>query len=56
MKNEVKDFKNKDLKIKVKEMIKKSKELKIIKSHTEAFEENPTSLEQHKGNLLTYRK
>ena len=56
MKNENKDFKNQSLKLKVKEMIKKSKEMNLIKNHTEAFDTIPTELEQHKGKLLAYRK
>lgn len=56
MKRENKDFKDTSLKNKVKNIIKKSKELNIIKSHVTAFDENPTNLEQHKGNLLSYNR
>ena len=56
MGSELKQFKNNNLKERVKKLIKKSQEMKIIKPHIKAFEENPTNLEQHKGNLNAYRK
>ncbi len=56
MANVKKDFRNTKLKLKVKELIKKSKKLNLIKPHTAAFEDTPTKYEQHKGKLVEYRK
>lgn len=48
------DFSDEKLKNKVKNIIKKSKDLNIIKSHIVAFDENPVDLEQYKGSILSY--
>ena len=48
MANVKKDFRNTKLKLKVKELIKKSKKLNLIKP--------PAKYEQHKGKLVEYIK
>lgn len=47
----IKDFRYKNLKLKVKNLIEKSKSMHIIKPYTIAFEDFPTKLEQPKGKL-----
>ncbi len=56
MKNVKNDIRDNKLKLKVKDLIKKSKKLNLIKPHTAAFEDTPTKYEQHKGKLVEYRK
>ena len=45
MANVKKDFRNNKLKSKVKDLIKKSQKLNLIKPHTAAFEDTPTKHE-----------
>lgn len=47
-------LKNQTLQMKVKELIKKSKEKKLIKPHTEAFKEFPVESEEHRGNKTSF--
>ena len=46
---------NKNLKLKVKNLIKKSKKMNLIKPHTLAFEDTKVKYEEHKGKLSAYR-
>ena len=52
---ENKNFRSNDLKNKVNILIEKSKKMKLIRSHTSAFKENSTEVEEHKGKLIAYR-
>ncbi len=56
MKNDKKDFRDNNLKLKIKNLIERSKSMKLIKPHTAAFEDTPTKYEEHKGKLIAYRK
>lgn len=48
---EKKSFKQTVEKLKVKDMIKNAQAKGIVNLHTEAFKENPTQTEKHKGNI-----
>ena len=52
--NKKKSFVTKELKLKVKELIKLAKKNNRIKPHTEAFKEFPVEEEVHKGNRNYY--
>ncbi len=54
MKREINDFRSEGLKEKVSLLLAKSKKMKIIKSHVQAFEDVPIEKEQHKGNVKGY--
>lgn len=54
MKEQKKDFKDEALNKKVKELLKKSKELNLIKPLTTAFEKNNCKEEQHKGKKESF--
>ena len=56
MRKETKDFRNTELKTKVKDLIKKSKDNNLIKSHVFAYKDTPVKSENHRGNLAMYRK
>lgn len=49
-----KDLKNHALRIKVKEMIKRSKEKELIKSHVDSFKTFPVEEEEHKGKKTSF--
>ena len=51
-----KDLRNNKLKLMVKKLMKESEEMKIIKSHIRAYNDTPVSLEEHKGNVMSYVK
>lgn len=48
------NLKNQTLQMKVKKLIKKSKEKKLIKPHTEAFKELPVKKEEHSGKKTSF--
>ena len=56
MEKACKDFRDNKLKLMVKKLIKKSEEKKVIKPHVFAYKDTPVSLEEHKGNVMSYKK
>lgn len=56
MENIRKDFRNMELKTKVKKLIKQANSKGNIKSHVLAYKQTPVELEHHKGNLKAYQK
>ena len=51
MRKETKDFRSTELKTKMKDLIKKSKQNDLIKSHVFAYKDTPVKEENHRGNL-----
>lgn len=51
MRKETKDFRNTELKIKVKDLIKRSEQNNLIKPHVFAYKDTPVKKEDHRGNL-----
>lgn len=49
-----KNLKNRTLQMKVKELIRKSKEKGLIKPCTEAFKDVPVESEEHKGKRASF--